>query len=374
MMSRFLLHGDSFRNPNVFLMTGFLAPDPVIYLESGDSKVLAVPTMEQPRAARESRVDDIRGFDDLGYQAAADRTGNRTEATCETVANLVAAFPDGALQVEANFPVLIADRLRQLGITLQPSTDLLVQERRHKSAGTVEALSRAQARAEKAVADVFDMLSESEIVGDRVVFRGVPLTSERIRSAIEVGFAKHDFASQSMIVATGPRSSDPHWDGSGPVRPHQPLILDLFPQDRKSRYHGDVTRTYVKGQPADCVLRMYESVKKAHALALELIKPGVNGRDVHKAVQHSFEQDGFGDDGQHNARFTHGTGHGLGLEVHEQPSIGKVDMELLEGDVVTVEPGLYDPEVGGVRLEDVVVLTAEGNRNLNRLPKDLVIP
>jgi Xaa-Pro aminopeptidase len=373
-MSRFLLYGDSYRNPNVFLVTGFLAPDPILYLQFGDSTLLVVPPMERPRAEKESRIADVRTFDDFGYQQAVDRTGSRFEALCEMAANLVGSFPDGAVEVESGFPVHLADRLRAKGLELEPSADLLVDDRRRKSNGAVEALAHAQSQAEKAVAAVREILAESKIVGDRVVFRGVPLTAERLRGEVEVGFIRDGFTAHASIVAPGPRSADPHWEGRGPVLAHQPLILDFFPQSRESRYHGDVTRTFVKGDAPDQLAAMYESVARAQALALTMIRPGANGRDIHVAVQESFAEDGFGDSGPRRARFIHGTGHGLGLEVHEQPSIGKIDMELREGDVVTVEPGLYDEALGGVRIEDVVVVTGGGNRNLNQLPKELVVP
>ena len=234
-------------------------------------------------------------------------------------------------------------------------------------------MARAQARAELAISDTLAILAEARIVDDRLIYRGVPLTSERLRTEMDAAFIKDDYVADSTIIASGPGGSDPHWMGSGPIRPHQPLILDVFPQNRNTRYFGDVTRTVVRGEPAPDVVAMFESVAKAQSIALDMIRPGVNGRDIHRAVHASLAEDGYGENGPHKARLTHGTGHGLGLEVHEEPRLSDVDYELLEGDVVTVEPGLYDPEIGGVRLEDVVVITATGHRNLNRLPKDLVI-
>lgn len=372
-ISRVLLYGDSYRNPNLFLASGFLAPDPIIYLESDRAKVLAVPPMEQSRAKSESSVKEIRNFDDLGFQEAVDRTGSRFEAMTDVIANLLAESGGGPVAVEANFPLLLADGLRARGVELHPDARVFTDQRRRKSPQAEEAMARAQARAEAAIAEVRQILAESEIIGDSIVYRGVPLTAERLRSVIEVGFARDGYVSQSSIVAPGHRSSDPHWEGSGPVSPNEPLILDLFPQSKSSRYHADITRTFVKGTPSDMLLRMFESVKKAHHVALDLIRPDANGRDIHKAVQASFQADGFSDEGPYEARYTHGTGHGLGLEVHEQPSMGKIDMELRPGDVVTVEPGLYDPAIGGVRLEDVVFITEDGYRNFNKLPKELVI-
>jgi len=370
----FLLYGDSFRNPNVYYISGFVAPDHFLVLQDGGKLSIVVPDLEKSRAVKESRAEDVRSFDDLDYQEVVDRTGDHMRALAEVTGALLAEHPNGPIEVEPDFPVLLADLLRGNGFVLKPNSELLVAERRRKTPTEVEALAAAQTRAEKAVSDAIEMLRESEIAGDTLLFRGVPLTAERLRGELDAGFAGDGYGNEAMIVAPGPRSSDPHWMGSGLIRPHQPLILDIFPQSRQSRYHGDVTRTVVKGRAGDENRRMYEAVLAAQLAALEMIKPGVNGRDVHGGVQAIFAEHGFGDDGPHGARYIHGTGHGLGLEVHELPRISRVDVELLEGDVVTVEPGLYDPQIGGVRIEDVVVITADGNRNLNKLPKELVIP
>lgn len=372
-MTQMLLYGDTFHNSNVLHVSGFLAPDPVVYLRTASTETLLVPSMERARAVKESKVADIQGFEDLGYQEALDRTGEPMEAVAQIVERLVLRSDHkGALSVEPGFPVLLADLLRPRGIEIVPRPDLLVRERRQKSPGEIEAVARAQARAEQAISEAWDIMREAEIVGDSLVYRGMPLTAERLRGELEAGFAKDAFHSESMIVAPGPRSSDPHWFGEGPIRPNQPLILDIYPQDQRSRFFGDVTRTIVKGEPHEEVVRMYDSVRRAQMLALDMIAPGVNGREVHRAVVQSFADDGFREDGQ-AAKFTHGTGHGLGLQVHERPNLGRLDVELLEGDVVTVEPGLYHPDLGGVRIEDVVAVTAGGNRNLNSLPKDLVV-
>lgn len=371
-MSGFLLYGDTFRNPNVFFVTGFVAPDPIAYVKSDAGETLAVPPLEKTRAQKESRIEDVRSFDDLGYVKVLEDTGDAMTAMASIIERMLREDDSGPFMVEPSFPVILADFLRGRGITIEPRSDLLIDERRHKSTEQIEAIAHAQARAEQAITEATAILAEAEIHDGSLIFRGVPLTAERLRAELEMACARDNFVNDSMIVAPGPPSSDPHWFGSGPIKAHQPLILDIFPQDRQSRYHGDVTRTFVKGEPLDEIKRMYESVRKAQSKALGMIAPGVNGRDVHQAVVSSFSDDGYGN-GASAAKYTHGTGHGLGLEVHEQPRLSRVNMELREGDVVTVEPGLYDPRVGGVRIEDVVVVTSDRNRNLNHLPKELVV-
>ena len=370
-MGTMLLYGDSFRNPNLYYRTGFLIGDPVMYFERDGKGTLVVSGFEKARAQKESRVGDVRDTDQLGYREAVTDSGDPVAGDVAVIKTVLQGETE--VTVEASFPVLLADRLRSAGITVTPHRDLVREERRRKSAEEIEALARAQARSEAAISQAVEILREALIVDDGLVYRGVPLTAERLRGELDASFAKDGFSGDGMIIAPGPGGSDPHWAGTGPIRPHQPIIFDIFPQDRGSRYHGDVTRTYVKGSPTAEVQLMFDTVLKAQQTALGMIKPGANGRLVHEAVMQTFADAGFADGGSHSARCLHGTGHGLGLEVHELPRLSRVDEELLEGDVVTVEPGLYDPEIGGVRIEDVVVLTSDGVRNLNALPKFLVI-
>jgi len=372
-LGQLLLYGDSVRNANLYYRTGFVIADPILYFEADGRETLVVSGFEKSRAQKESRIDDVRSSDELGYTEAFRETGDPTLADVAVIRNL-AGQSDDAIQVEATFPILLADRLRDAGIRLVPNRDLIRRERRTKDEREIKAIARAQARSEQAIAHATEILREAIVLEDSVIYRGVPLSSERLKGELEAALVKDGFLSESTIVAPGPGSSDPHWTGSGPIRPGQPLILDIFPQDRSTRYFGDVTRTFVKGEASPELLLMHDTVKVAQQRALDMIRPGVNGRDVFETVMTTFADAGFGDGGSHNARCLHGTGHGVGLEVHELPRIGRVDEELLVGDVVSVEPGLYDPEIGGVRIEDLVVLTEGGHRNLNQLPKELVIP
>ena len=372
-MGRILLYGDSYRTPNLYYVTRFLAPDPMFYFAGEGEPVLAVSSMERSRAEKESRVQDVRSFDDLGYKDEYQRSGDTMSAIATAISNLIPDPIEEPIAVEPAFPALLADILRQRGMKIEPTPALLVNERRKKSDDEISSLADAQARAEQAVSEAISIIAEAEVSGDNLIFRGVPLTSERLRGHLDVSFARDGYVAESSIIASGPGSSDPHWIGSGLIKSHQPIILDIFPQNQATRYHGDVTRTVFKGEPPEELTVMYQAVLKAQGVALGMIRPGANGRDITEALHQSLAEDGFGEAGPKTARLTHGVGHGLGLEIHEEPRIGRVDYELHEGDVVTVEPGLYDPSIGGVRIEDVVVVTAEGIRNLNRLPKELTV-
>jgi Xaa-Pro aminopeptidase len=191
-----------------------------------------------------------------------------------------------------------------------------------------------------------------------------------LRSEIEVTLLRGGMDStHSPIAAAGPAAADPHWGGAGPIRPGQAVVLDIFPRSKRTRYYADMTRTVVKGDPGPELRSMYEAVLEAQAAALAQIRAGANGRSVHEAVEAVFARLGFSGDGP-GPRYLHGTGHGVGLDIHEAPHVGAMDQELLENDVVTIEPGLYDPAVGAVRIEDLVVVTRDGYRNLTRFPKD----
>jgi Xaa-Pro aminopeptidase len=201
------------------------------------------------------------------------------------------------------------------------------------------------------------------------------LTSERVQGVINARVAELGGIAAHTIVASGNQACDPHEVGHGPLRAHRPIILDIFPRDGRTGYWGDITRTVVRGRASEKVRDIYATVAKGQELAFAKLREGVNGRDVHQAVCDLFNQRGF-KTGRKKGRmqgFFHGTGHGLGLEIHEPPRVSAVDVTMKAGMVVTVEPGLYYPGIGGVRLEDVAVITKTGARNLTKFPKFLEI-
>jgi Xaa-Pro aminopeptidase len=371
-VSRILLQGDSVRNPNLYYRTHFLIGDPILYFADGKREVLVVSGFEKTRAQKQSRVHDVFTMDELGYRDALAESGDEAAAQAAVILNLVGDANE-AIEVEGSFPVYLADAVRATGLEIRPNVDLIREERRSKTADEVEYIARAQSRAERAISQAVEILTESVILENSIVYRGIPLTVERLRGELDASFAKDDFVADGMIIAPGPGGADPHWTGTGALKPNETIIFDVFPQDRRSRYYGDVTRTYVKGTPSDALLDMHETVLKAQLAALDMIGPGVDGAAVHAQVMGIFADAGYGEGGPHSARCLHGTGHGVGLEIHEAPRLGRTGDVLQPGDVVTVEPGLYEPSLGGIRIEDTVVVTGSGCRNLNKLAKDLVI-
>ncbi len=361
-------------------LSGFLAPDPVICLRAAGRRYLAVSSLEYGRAEKEAPVEELISFEELGLMELAKELKSGPRAFAATAANLVkrAGAEGSAVVVPPQFGVAYADELRARGLRVEPDGRLFAELRRVKTEAEISKIEEAQRAVEEVCAHAVGILEETEVSGDRTLrWRGEPLTSEILRSEIDVELLRRGCTSDDgTIVAGGAQAADPHERGSGSLRAGEAIILDIFPRNQESRYYADMTRTFVKGEPEPDLGRMYEAVLESQEVALGAIRAGVNGRDVHQKVSDILHERGyktFAHDqkpGQPLTRgFMHGTGHGVGLEIHEGPRISVADEELKAGDVVTVEPGLYEPGVGGARIEDLVVVTEDGCRNLTSFPK-----
>ena len=216
-----------------------------------------------------------------------------------------------------------------------------------------------------------------------LIVDGVVLTAERVRAIVEGALLDRGCLAESTIIAPGKQAADPHMSGTGPIHANEAVVMDIFPQHKETRYFADMTRTVSKGAPPPEIAKMYEVVRRAQDAGIKALRPGVTGREVHELVEDVIFEAGYDtlragqkhDPNDPVTRgFIHGTGHGVGLEIHEAPGVGRAGTSPLEiGDVVTVEPGIYDPAIGGVRLEDMLVVTADGSRNLTRAPRQLVV-
>ena len=229
--------------------------------------------------------------------------------------------------------------------------------------------------AEVGMAEGMQALKSAKIGRDRKLsYRGAPLTSEKLRSIIDCAILQAGGLAAHTIVAGGKQACDPHEGGHGQLFANELIILDIFPRSQKTGYFGDITRTVVRGRASEAARKLYDLVFRGQLLAFEKIRPNVSTTEIHGAIQKLFEQEGF-KTGRRNGRmqgFFHGTGHGLGLEIHEAPRMGATSKGVLKaGQIVTVEPGLYYPEIGGVRIEDVALVTNRGARNLTRFEKVL---
>jgi Xaa-Pro aminopeptidase len=365
-----------------YYLSGFLAPDPVICLRAAGKRCLAVSALEYGRAEKEAPVDELISFDALGLIRLARELKSGARAFAAATANLLerVGAEGSPVIVPPNFGVAYADELRARGFNIEPDSRLFSDLRRIKTAQEISYIEEAQWAVEDACAHAAGILGEAQIAGDGTLrWRGEVLTSELLRSEIEVELLRRGCAAdEGTITAGGPHAADPHDTGSGALRAREPIIIDIFPRSQESRYYADMTRTFVKGEPGMELQNMYDAVLEAQETALSMIRAGVNGRDVHEKVSDILHEKGY-KTGKHDQKpgepltegFFHGTGHGVGLEVHEAPRVSTVDEELRVGDVVTIEPGLYQPGMGGVRIEDLVVVTEDGCRDLTNFPKVL---
>ena len=201
------------------------------------------------------------------------------------------------------------------------------------------------------------------------------LTSERVRRAMQMELLAHGAEAPVIIVACGRQAADPHEEGRGPLRAGAPVVVDVFPRLIASGYWGDMTRTFCKGRPPARLAAMHRAVRRAQAAALAAVHPGATGEEVHAAAARVLEEAGFRTErrGRRAVGFIHRTGHGVGLAIHESPRLAPGGEELVPGHVVTVEPGLYYPDAGGVRIEDLVVVEEDGARNLTRYHRRLTV-
>jgi len=279
---------------------------------------------------------------------------------------------DNPVDVPKTFPLDMADFLRAHGAQLNVQNPFR-PERLKKTPEEVEMIRESLKRNCAAFDRIEEILHEATIEGDSIIYKGVPLTSEYLKAEVDRVHLEKDMLNvEGLIISCAEHAAIPHHPGRGQLRPHQTIICDIFPRCRSNGYFADTTRTYVKGKPSQKVAEMYDAVCKSQQVGFDMIKPGVIGGDVHRACGQVFLVLGF-DVG--NKGFTHGTGHGLGLDIHEMPYMNAQSTTILEpGHVMSVEPGLYYPEWGGVRIEDIIVVTEDGCENLTDHNKDYIIP
>ncbi|MDO8730875.1 MAG: Xaa-Pro peptidase family protein [Candidatus Omnitrophota bacterium] len=366
-----LIVAASEQDANLYYATRFWAPDPFIFTQIAGKKILVMSDLEVDRARAESRVDEVLSMSKL--QAQARKKGAVSAGTAEVLDLLFKEHGVKQAAVPASFPVALADRLRELGYTLNIRKDPFFPERMVKSKEEVEAIREAIRLTEDAIKSAIAVIAQAEIKGEELWLRGRPLTSELIRKTLHLTLMGSDMLGRETIVAGGTQACDPHCIGNGTLRAHWPIVMDVFPVSMKSRYYADITRTVVKGKPSEKVKTMHRLVLEGQEIGFEMLKPGVNGKEVHQAILAHFEKNGFktGEVDSRMQGFFHGTGHGLGLEIHEAPRVGGVNDILQAGHVVTVEPGLYYLDAGGIRIEDDVLITPTGCEVLSTSPRTL---
>lgn len=362
-MTAKLIVADSSRNSDLLWATRFYAPDAFVFAEVDGARFMAANALEYERAKKESGCEvllweDLVPKPPVSLSALAIALLRKLEAPSCTVA------PD--------FPAGIYQKLKDAGIEVELAQGPLFPARAVKRADEIEDIKRAQLACEAGFEKVLAMLAEAKIEGDRVMLGGETLTSEMLRRAFELECVARDCTCDATIIASGDQAADPHCLGFGPIAPNSLIVCDMFPRSKKRWYWSDMTRTVVKGR-ADMQARwLYDSVLEAQCRAFEMVRPGIDAFEIDAWVKTFFEKKGYKTgkiDGVMQG-FFHSTGHGVGLDIHELPWVSRVKDQILEpGNVITIEPGLYYPGVGGARIEDTVLVAEDGAENLARVPK-----
>lgn len=364
-----VLYGSSEREADLRYVVRMVVPDPFFWVEKGGRTYAVFSPLEVDRARRAAHVDEVIPADEL---VANER---KRSDPVELLLALALKLGFRVADVPETFPLGIADRAGKRGLRLRVRRSPFFPERQQKSPEEIEWITQSLRIAEAGMERARAILQESRVNTQRILrWEGEDLTSERLRREVEAVIARGGGIAEHSIVAGGAQACDPHEEGSGPLRAGEAIVIDLFPRSQASGYFGDLSRTFVKGEPSEALQRLYSAVSEGKRWVLERMREGADGRMLHRTLVRRFAEAGYPTERREGrwVGFFHGTGHSLGLEIHEPPRFAAGRFRA--GQVMTVEPGLYYPEVGGVRLEDLVVVEKDGIRNLTRCPESFEIP
>lgn len=368
-------------NASLYRKIRFCVGDPVAYVELREggqptSSTLILRDIEMDRARKAARAEHVACPADFAPEGGI--SGDRETATAQAAAECLRRAGVKRVVGDRTLPLIFADVIRQTGIEVECDLKMGVIERRSKDAEEIAWLREAQRVTEGAIQMTCELIANAEADSDGVLqHEGEALTAERVRAMVAVWLIEKGYTDPSAIIAGGSEGGDCHNLGFGPLRTGEPVIVDIFPCNSATRYNGDCTRTVVHGAISDEVAKMHAAVSEAKAAGIAAIRPGATGEEVHRATIAVIKQHGYAtglpahDSPDSYCAMTHGTGHGVGLDVHEPPLLDFKGPALVLGDVLTVEPGLYSKAIGGVRAEDMVVVTEDGCVNLNQLHEGL---
>src|SRR3954454_7655091 len=361
-----LIYGDSVRTPALRHEVPVAIGDPFLYLESNGTRAVTTSALERPRFEQAGDFELI-GLEELGWDELIVSGRPRWDIEIEVAARAVERLGLRDAVVPAEFPVELADRLRSRGGEVRAAHEEVAMRRRVKSSAELAGVRRAQAAADAAMARAAELLRG-----------GGSLTSESVRNEMIAVCRSHGATLPAdVIVASGAQGAVGHDPGSGPLREGESIIIDIWPMDDESACYADMTRTFVIGDIPDELAEWHRLTEAALEKTRTAVRPGVNGREIYDIACDVYEGAGI-PTGRTKAEgevlrdgFFHGLGHGVGLDVHEEPGLGRSGDELVAGDVITLEPGTYRQGFGGVRLEDLVLVTDDGGETLTNFPYEL---
>lgn len=366
-----LLVGNTDRFPDLTYATGLFVPDDFAWFQTRSGKTFTLlGSLEIDRARRTANVDQC-----IDLSAEEKRLGPKKAPYSHVLASVLRRYGIRRAEVPASFPLGLSQQLAKRGIRLEPIPEPFFPERIRKTTKEVQSITSAIRSAEAGLARAVEVLRSSRIGKNKALrWGGSILTSETLRAEMEIACLRHGAIAKDTIVAGGNQACDPHERGSGPLRAHQAIILDIFPRNPKTGYFGDITRTVVKGTPSDRLNHLRETVRLGQLRVIHETRAGANGGKIQEDLRNWFATRGYPTQ-IHQGRwsgFFHGVGHGLGLEIHESPRF--TVPSLPAGTVITIEPGLYVHGVGGVRIEDVFHVQKGMCRRLTRFPNLWQIP
>ena len=343
--------------------TGFQAPDPFIFLEHDGVRTIVLGDLEFDRGRREARVDEILPLSELAREA-----GGHQSSLPVIAVHLLRRFKVRCIDVPSDFPLAMARVIESSGIKVRAVEGHFWPDREYKTSREILAIRHALKIAKAGILRAVEVMRAARI-GKHGILRWCDkrLTSEIVRAEADSAVLRAGGVPEGTIIAGGKQACDPHERGHGPLHAHELVIIDIFPRDARSGFYGDLTRTVVRGRASEAQRRMWEAVRAAQRLAIRMIEPGTPGLKVHEAVKSYFVSHGYSTERRRGrwTGFFHGTGHGLGLDLHEDPRLAATVFR--PGQVFTVEPGLYYPDIGGARHEDVVAVTRAGCEKLSKL-------
>jgi Xaa-Pro aminopeptidase len=372
-----LIYADSLRSPEMRHEVPLGVPDPFLYAEHEGARHVVASSFELDRIKAVAPDLELMPYEEFGLDELYAQGLTRDEIELEVVLRAARRFGIERAAVPSTFPLEVADHLRANGIEVTADREHFVRRRRVKNEAELAGIRRAQHAAEAGMTAARELLRAAERQNGNLVLDGEPLTCERLKMAVEQAFTANGAFADEFIVSHGPQTAVGHDMGSGPIAPGEPVCLDLFPRDRESGCFADMTRVFVVGEPSEELAEYHRLCREALEAAVAAVKPGVAGSELNRISSKVFEEHGYptllskqpGEvlkDG-----FYHSLGHGVGLEVHEDPALGRGPGELVAGDVIAVEPGLYRHGFGGCRLEDLVLVTDDGSEVLTDYPYDL---
>jgi Xaa-Pro aminopeptidase len=377
-LTDFLFYGDTERSAAMRHELPVSIGDPfLVGIVDGRVHVMASP-LERSRIATAAPDAVLHDIVELGFYELLESGMSFHELDLELTSRAAAAMGVGEAVVDPEMPIAVADRLRADGIVLHPDHERVAARRRMKSAAEVAGIRRAQAAAEAGMSAAAAMLREAVPDGERLMLGGEALTAESVRAAMRDACRHFGAPAPPNVIVGSVWQGSGHEPGSGPLPVSLPIVIDLWPRDERSGCWADMARTFVVGEIPDAVRAQEVLVREALERAREAVRPGVTGRELHAIVCDVFESAGrrtqrTGPDGDPNEGFQFLLGHGVGLQVHEDPTLGQAGHdELVAGDVIAIEPGLWQGDIGGVQLEDLLLVTEDGHETLTDYPYGLM--